>query len=292
MYQFSIRDIENLSGIKAHTLRIWEQRYGLTLCKRKESQHRFYDNDDLKQILRIAYLYKKGYKISKIATLSQEQIQELASQQKGQVDNDVLINQLIESSMDFDQAQFENITANSIRNMGIEQFVLKVAYPFMEKIGVLWMTNHIIPAQEHFSSSILQKKLLSAINSLQTAVKKPDIYLLLFTPEGEQHELSLLFTQLLFKKHGYHTVLMGKNISIDTLKYYCERKPITHLYFHLITNFTNHSIDEYILKLTTAFPKKKIIAAGPAVINATSLPTNVSTLRSLKEMLNFTSQVQ
>jgi MerR family transcriptional regulator, light-induced transcriptional regulator len=291
MYQFSIRDIENLSGIKAHTLRIWEQRYGLTLCKRKESQHRFYDNDDLKQILRIAYLYKKGYKISKIATFTQDQIKELASLQKGQIDRDVLINQLIESSMDFDEVQFEAITDNSIQHMGIEQFVLKVAYPYMEKIGVLWMTNHIIPAQEHFSSSILQKKLISVIDSLRPTFKKPDINLLLFTPEGEQHELSLLFAQLLFKKQGYYTVLMGKSISIDTLKYYCERKNTTHLYFHLITNFTNHSIDDYILKLASAFPEKKIIAAGPAVINATVSAANVSILKSLNEMLDFTTKV-
>lgn len=292
MYQFSIRDIENLSGIKAHTLRIWEQRYGLTLCKRKESQHRFYDNDDLKQILRIAYLYKKGYKISKIATFTQDQIQELASQQNGPIDSDVIINQLIESSMDFDQGQFEAITDNSIQNMGMEQFVLKIAYPYMEKIGVLWMTNHIIPAQEHFSSSILQKKLISAINFLQPPVKRSDIYLLLFTPEGEQHELSLLFAQFLFKKKGYDAVLMGRSISIETLKYYTERKNVTHLYFHLITNFTNYSIDDYILKLASTFPEKKIIAAGPATINATVSADNVTILKSLKEMLDFTSQVQ
>jgi MerR family transcriptional regulator, light-induced transcriptional regulator len=288
MYQFNIRDIENLSGIKAHTLRIWEQRYGLTLCKRKESQHRFYDNEDLKQILRIAYLYKKGYKISKIVTFTKEQIQELASERNGYVDTDIFINQLIESSMDFDQVRFENIVQSAIVNMGMEDFILKVCYPFMEKIGVLWMTNHIIPAQEHFSSNILHKKLIASIDALGSGFNKPDISLLLFTPEGEQHELSLLFAQYLFKKNGYHTVLMGKSITLGTLVYYCERKPVSHLYFHLITNFTNSTVTDYIIKLATRFPEKKIIAGGPAVLNAMSLPANVKALKSLDEMIEVT----
>jgi MerR family transcriptional regulator, light-induced transcriptional regulator len=287
MYQFSIRDIENLSGIKAHTLRIWEQRYQLTLCKRKDSQHRFYDNEDLKQILRIAYLYNKGYKISKIAGLSKEEISEMAFSEKGAVDTDLLVNQMMESSLDMDTARFEEIIQEAILTWGVEQFIQKVAFAFMEKIGVLWMTNHIIPAQEHFSSSLIQKKLIAAIDCLPNTPKKSGIYFLLFTPEGEQHELSLLFKQYLLKKKGYHVTLLGRNSSVAMLKYYCKSRPVTHLYFHLITNFTHLSVNDYLTQLATAFPGKKIIAAGPAVLQANTQIDHVTILRSSEEMAMF-----
>jgi MerR family transcriptional regulator, light-induced transcriptional regulator len=287
MHQFSIRDIENLSGIKAHTLRIWEQRYGLTLCKRKESMHRFYDNDDLKQILRIAYLYKKGYKISRIAHLKKEQIVDLASQQNSRPDAAIFVNQLIEAGMDFDHDHFEEIAQNAIENIGMEGFILNVAYPFMEKIGVLWMTNHVIPAQEHFSSALVIKKLIAAIDALPAVVKKPGASFVLFTPEGEEHELSLLFAQYLLKKYGCHVTLLGKNISLTTLQYYCNRKPVTYLYFHLITNFTNQTIDQYTHQLARTFSQHTIIASGPGVQQLENMPANVIALKSLEEMLVF-----
>jgi MerR family transcriptional regulator, light-induced transcriptional regulator len=284
MYQFSIRDIENLSGIKAHTLRIWEQRYQLILCKRKDSQHRFYDNEDLKQILRIAYLYNKGYKISKIAGLSKEQISEIASSKKSAADTELLINQMMEASLDMDSAGFEKIIHQAILNLGIEQFIHQAAFPFMEKIGLLWITNHIIPAQEHFSSHQIHKKLIAAIDCLPSVPKKPDIYFLLFTPSGEQHELSLLFKYYLLKKKGYHVTLMGRNSSVEMLEYYCKRRPVTHLYFHLITNFTSLTVNNYLDQLAGTFPEKKIIAAGPAVLHANPACDNVTILRSSEEM--------
>src|SRR6478672_1605934 len=115
MNNFSIKDIERLSGIKAHTLRIWEQRHGLCFCKRKESQHRFYDNEDLKQILRIAYLYHNGYKVSRIASLSPEEIKKLANTSMGDNVEDLVINQMIEASIDYDQPKFENILNNILQ---------------------------------------------------------------------------------------------------------------------------------------------------------------------------------
>jgi DNA-binding transcriptional MerR regulator len=289
MYHFSIRDIENLSGIKAHTLRIWEQRYGLFLCKRKESQHRFYDNNDLKAVLRIASLYSQGYKISKIAQLSTNEIITLASQPGAKLATDVFINQMVEASMDFDQHRFESILHSAVVNFGIEQFMLKIAFVFLNKIGDLWMTDHVIPAQEHFSSNLIQRKLIAATNSLPTApIKQPAIFFLLFTPEGEEHEIPVLFAYYMLKKKGFRVVLLGKNISIDTISLFCERKKVSHFYFHLITNFTNTSTLEYLLYLQKKFPAQKIVCAGKAVenINA-SLPDNTTVLNSTEELIRF-----
>src|SRR5438105_12129127 len=123
MNNFTIKDIERLSGIKAHTLRIWEQRHGLCFCKRKESLHRYYDNEDLKQILRIAYLYHHGYKISRIATFSKDEIKKLATTNSGENNYDIFINQMIEASIDYDQPRFEKIIHNALLHLGFEKAI-------------------------------------------------------------------------------------------------------------------------------------------------------------------------
>lgn len=292
MYQFSIRDIENLTGIKAHTLRIWEHRYGLMFCKRKESKHRFYDNEDLKQLLRIAYLYHHGHKISHIAGWPEEKILALtAIEQSTSLNYEMCINQMIEASVDFDEALFEAAMKAALRQVNMEEFIIQIAYAFMEKIGRLWMTNHIIPAQEHFSSHLIQKRLLLGISQLQPLQQEKKIRFVLFTPVGEEHELSLLFAQYLLKKQGHVVVLMGKNTSIETIRYYCDRKPVTHLYVHLITNFTAHTAEDYVQQLVNMFPEKTIVAAGPAFKQVRQEAAKLVVLRSVAEMVGYTAQV-
>lgn len=287
MHHFNIRDVENLSGIKAHTLRIWEQRYGLCLCKRKESRHRYYDNDDLKQVLRIAYLYHNGYKISRIATLSPEQLLQLASKKNGTDEYDMFINQLLQASMEYNETGFEKILNTAMQNMGLEKCVAKIIYPFLEKIGLLWMTNHVLPAHEHFSSNLIQKAIIAAIDKLGRAKATSRYHFVLFTPQGEEHGLPVLFMQYLLKKQGHHTTLFGTNVGIEALKYYEAKQSFTHLYFHLITNFTNCEARSYLQQLKTAFPSKKIIASGPAIGCIPDEGGNVRLLRSLEEITSF-----
>jgi MerR family transcriptional regulator, light-induced transcriptional regulator len=286
MHHFTIRDIENMSGIKAHTLRMWEQRYGLCVCKRKESKHRYYDSDDLKHILRIAYLYHHGHKVSKIAQLSQDEIIQLASGKYDSDEYEVMVNQLVEASVDYDQQQFEKIFHGLVRTMNLEKTIEKVVYPFFDKIGLLWMTGHILPAQEHFCSHLIQKTIIAAINALPTVTTETDRFIF-FTPESEEHELPLLFIQYLAKKKGIKTILMGKNVSIDVLKYYCTHKAASHLWLHLITNFTNFSPEQYLTKLATTFANKKIIASGPVFKDLESVPGNVELLCSFQQILAF-----
>jgi MerR family transcriptional regulator, light-induced transcriptional regulator len=290
MHHFSIRDVENLSGIKAHTLRIWEQRYGLSLCKRKQSQHRYYDNDDLKHILRIAHLYHNGYKISRIATLSQEQLLQLASKKNTPDEYDIFINQLLEASMDYDELAFEEIVGTTILNMGLEKSVVKVFYPFLDKIGLLWLTNHVLPAHEHFSSCLIQKAIIASIDKAGPVDTAARNHFVLFTPQGEEHGMPVLFMQYLLKKNGHRTTLFGTNTGMESLKYYALRQPFTHLYFHLITNLTGSDMNEYIQQLRTALPAKKIVASGPGVGGVPDT-AGVTVLRSLKEITEFAKKV-
>ena len=291
MNNFSIKDIERLSGIKAHTLRIWEQRHNIQLCKRKESLHRYYDNEDLKQILRISYLYHQGYKISKIANLSKDEINKLATTGSGENNYDIFINQMIEASIDYDQPRFEKIINNALLHLGFEKTVVKVFYPFMEKIGLLWITEHVIPAQEHFSSYLIQKKILVAIDGLEPVPFENGRVVLIFSPEGELHETPLLVIQYIMKKHKISSVYFGSDVSLAELEYYCKNKIVTHLYFHMITNFLAKETEEYINYLVERFPGKKILASGPALHDATADFANVRILRSLNEMLEVYREI-
>ncbi|HEY9259827.1 MerR family transcriptional regulator, partial [Chitinophaga sp.] len=182
MNTFTIKDIENFTGIKAHTIRIWEQRYPLFQARRKDTNHRTYDSDDLKTLLRIAYLYHHGIKISRIAALSSAEQNKLSLDIAGKGQSTLLsVNELIAATLDYDQPRFENIFYNQVLHLGFEKCITRVVYPFLEKIGVLWLTGNVIPAQEHFSSNIIRAKIMTAIDGQPTNTAATD-HFLLFLP--------------------------------------------------------------------------------------------------------------
>lgn len=290
MNSFTIKDLESLTGIKAHTIRIWEQRYNLMRPKRKDTNHRIYDNGDLKHIMRIAYLYRHGYKISKIAMMTDEQIKQLSLEeggQKGSHLHQVYINQLVEAMIDFDQTKFEKIFHNVLLRMGFEQTILKVIYPYMERIGLLWLVDCVIPAQEHFAANIIRKKLMVAIDGLDLP-REGDEKFLIFLPEGEFHEVPLLFTQYMLKKHGCAVVNFGANVPLEDLSFYTERKQVDHIYTHIITNFPQKALDNFVRDLGRLFPGIPVTISGPQIARITPpLPDNVTLLMSMDEVLQY-----
>ena len=291
MTVFTIRDIENLSGIKAHTLRIWEQRYNLISPKRKAGNHRTYSNEDLKFLLRIAYLYYHGHKISGIAGLSENEICELVLSITPQSDAvGIYMNQMTEATLDFNQEQFDRILHNLILHFGLEKSITQLIFPFLNKVGLLWMTGHIIPAQEHFASTFITKKLMVAINGLDRPPEGGNKRVILFAPQGEMHELPLLFMQYMLKKNRVPSVYFGRNIDLQQLEYYCRYRQATHLFFHLITNLTRCDPGKYLARLVTLFPGKQIIASGNQVEMVRYPPPAVRILRTTEELISFASE--
>lgn len=286
---FTIRDIENLCGIKAHTLRIWEQRYQLLCPQRKAGNHRLYDNDDLKHLLRIAFLYHNGHKISVLARLSQEELCALALSLSGRSGGpaEIFINHLMEASLDLDQERFDKTLHNIILHMGFERAITQVTYPFLNKIGLLWLTGHVVPAQEHFASALISKKIHVAIHGLDNPPDLPGKKVLVFTPKGEFHEIPLLYMRYLMKKNGVPTIYFGKNVAIAELEYYCRRKPVDVLYFHMVTNLIRCEPESYIRKLAAAFPDKVIVMSGSLAAALEEIPPNVRLLKSMEEMHAF-----
>ncbi|HEY0059379.1 MAG TPA: MerR family transcriptional regulator [Flavisolibacter sp.] len=287
MQKFTIRDIENMCGIKAHTLRIWEHRYHLFTPKRKESAHRYYDDEDLKKLLRIAYLYHSGWKVSKIADLGAESIAEIVRNTPTAAQNFAgFVLQLLEAAVDFDETRFNQVLDEVTAHNGLQECIIHVGFPFLQKIGLLWMTSNIIPAQEHFSTYLIQHKIISETEKLPVTSSISG-RALLFTPDGEHHELPLLFINYLLKKAGWRTLYFGSNVKWQQLLPVIEKRDIDTVYLHLITNFTRFEIDDYLQGLSAALPGKRILASGAAVQASQRTFVNIEVLRSDEAILKF-----
>ena len=249
MNAFTIKDLENLSGIKAHTIRIWEQRYSLFKPQRTDTNIRYYSSNELKMVLNIALLNKYGYKISHIDRMSEEVLKEKINalmQQEAQQER--LVNELISCLVDIELDQFESLLNNHIAQKGIEKTISNIIFPFLERIGFLWLTNHINPAQEHLVSNIIRQKLIVGIDSATSVLTNPR-KVLLFLPEGEHHELGLLFVQYLLKSRGVKVFYVGANIPIKDLEYVINIKQPDLLYCHLTSVANNFSFDKFLLKV-------------------------------------------
>ena len=200
MAVYSIKDLEKLSNIKAHTIRIWEQRYRLISPSRTKTNIRYYDDSDLKLLLNIALLNKNGIKISKIAEMTLEDITEKVSQiSEVNFEYDTQLDSLTIAMIEMDEYKFDRILSTNIQQMGFERTMMEMIYPFLERLNLLWLTGSVNPVQEHFMSYLLRQKVIVAIDKEPLLegrdVKKFVIYL----PEGERQELSLLFMHYLLK---------------------------------------------------------------------------------------------
>jgi DNA-binding transcriptional MerR regulator len=287
MQTFSIRDIENLCGIKAHTLRVWEQRYGIIMPGRKESRHREYTNEDLKQILRISYLYHKGYKISLIAKMSPEEVYSRSLEYSRDTNFEGFLNQFIEATLNFDEFRFEEIFNTLVNKLGFEKTFTHVIYPYQKKIGLLWVMGNLFPSQEHFSSNLIRKKIILAIDGIPISSHPKNEKILLFAPEGEFHEIPLLLIHYFLKKSGYQVIYFGINTQVANLQFYSSVYSSFHIYFHLVTNFTEMDINVYLEKLIKIFPDKKILASGQVFQENRKLPAGVRILYSLNEIMEL-----
>lgn len=286
MQQFSIKDVEHLLGIKAHTLRVWEQRYDFFAPKRKTSLHRTYDNDDLKRLLRVSFLYHQGWKISHIAALSPEAFEEEIG--KVPLNGNTyphFVVQLLEYGLSFNEQAFDQLLERISGLIGFERTVEEVCFPFLQRVGLLWMTNHMVPAQEHFASYLIQSKIIAATDAI--ALPERPTEMVLFAPKGEFHELPLLYLHYLLRKNGWSVVFLGKNVNLAVVKECAAVPGIQYLFLHLLTNLTQLDPEDYLEELVRQFPGKMIIASGAGVHRVKRTFVNVQLLHTDKEIHAF-----
>jgi DNA-binding transcriptional MerR regulator len=289
---YTIKDLENISGIKAHTIRIWEQRYSFLKPNRTDTNIRFYSNEELKKLLNVALLNKYGFKISHIDKMNLvEMTEKIQSLNQMEAMQERVINDLIQKMVDLEVDVFEEILDAYIVNEGVEKTITQIIYPFLEKIGILWLTNHINPGQEHFVTNIIRQKLIVGIDGVITPVQINKT-VLLFLPENEYHELSLLFMNYLLKCRGVSTIYLGCSIPVKDVEYISRIKKPDYLFTHLTTSGARFNIDKFISNLQSSFPETPVIITGQ-LTNAydKKTPNNMFIKRSFAEVMEFLSSL-
>jgi DNA-binding transcriptional MerR regulator len=290
MNSFTIKDLENLSGIKAHTIRIWEQRYQFLKPSRTGTNIRYYSNDELKKILNIALLNKYGFKISHIDKMSEAEVREkILSLTHLEAMQERIVNELIQCMVDLDMDKLEDLLDNYIKSRGIERTITQIIFPFMERIGILWVTNHINPAQEHLVSNIIRQKLIVGIESVSTSLKINKT-ILLFLPEGEYHEIGMLFMYYLLKSRGVATIYLGANVPLHDVEYVVNLKKPNYLYSHLTSVGHNFNFDKFILSITKRFAGTPIIISGLLTQSyERKIPQQINFKKTFSEVMEFVS---
>ncbi|MFM6946487.1 MAG: MerR family transcriptional regulator [Flavobacteriales bacterium] len=264
MAEYKIKDIEILTGIKAHTIRIWEKRYGMLIPERTDTQIRTYSDADLSFLLNVSLLNKNGVKISKIATMPTSAIHALVSEIRLSPAIDNAEEKLILALLELDEELFRNTLNDLIHQKGLELTFSEHLIPFLDRIGVMWLVNSISAAQEHFISNLIRQKVIAEIDRLGIPDKSATTALL-FLPEHDWHELGLLFYQYLLRSKGYYTYYLGQSLPYDSLVDCIERLKPTVVLSSWLTAVDQNFITNYFKQLKTDAPGVELMAGGAQI---------------------------
>ncbi|WP_461074535.1 MerR family transcriptional regulator [Spirosoma flavus] len=289
MSKYSIKDLEQLSGIKAHTLRIWEQRYTIISPKRTDTNIRTYDDQDLKLVLNISMLKDHGYKISEIAKLSVDDMnREVAKISEKQLNYPDQIQALTLAMIDLDEARFNKIIGANVQQSGFESTMIRIVYPFLSRLGTLWVTGSIGPAQEHFITNLIRQKIIVAIDTLADTEDQPGKTYLLFLPEGEFHEINLLFAQYLIAARKNKVVYLGQNLPFSELVFAGKRHQPDYVFTVVTSTPANHEVQPFVNRLSSTFPDSQILLTGYQVIGQDiDAPANTQIINQIEELISI-----
>jgi DNA-binding transcriptional MerR regulator len=286
---YQIKDLEELSGIKAHTIRVWEQRYKIIQPKRTPTNIRYYNDEDVRLLLNVAYLCKHRYRISKISQMSYEEMVDniLSISRRGE-SSEHHITDMTVAMLEFDAEKFDELVSACIQELGFENAMLQIIIPFLKKIGVLWLTKAINPANEHYVSNLIRDKIIMATGSLLHEHRSDSKKFLLFLPEHELHELMILFANYLVKSRNHCTVYLGQNIPFGNLAPVVEKTNPDYLLTSLTTHPSAENALGYLQLLSSEFPEKKIFVSGQRVTSVyLSLPSNVRRLDDFSDLIEL-----
>lgn len=289
MASYSIKELEKLSGIKAHTIRIWEKRYGILKPDRTDTNIRYYCDDDLKRLLNIVILNRLGIKISKISNLSDsemsEKVMELSADSSS---SESSIENLIIAMVELDELKFDKTLSRYIMHEGFESTVVKVIFPFFEQIGILWQTGSINPVHEHFVSNLFRQKLMVAIDNINISDSSDAEKVVMFLPEGEYHELALLFYNYLIKKTGKLVFYLGNSVPFNDIKQVVSMVNPNYLFLSITSTLNMKGIKSYIKDLSDSCPNQKILITGLQVKESNlEFATNVVKISSPQDIAMF-----
>ncbi|WP_198519848.1 MerR family transcriptional regulator [Polaribacter sp. ALD11] len=287
---FTIKDLENISGIKAHTIRIWEKRYNLLEPQRTDTNIRYYSHQNLQKLLNVVLLSKNNYKISKIAKMSDEEILQHSREVAFTMAiNDEAINAFKLSMLQFDKVLFNTTYNKLLHKKSFREIFKDVFIPFLNHIGLLWQTDTLLPAHEHFISNLIAQKIHLSTESLQYGIESTEKTYVLFLPENEIHELGLLYLNYELVLRGKHTIYLGQSLPLDNLNYFFKND--RELCF--ITSLTimpfDDKIDDYFSEINSILEgtKHQLIAVGRKtdLLRAANFSSQITFHSSVSDLL-------
>ncbi len=288
MNNFTISQLQQFSGIKAHTIRIWEQRYNALQPNRSEGNTRYYDNTQLKRLLNIVSLLNNGYKVSELCLMPDEKLfQIIEAQLKNSSGDDkseeYYISQMIAAGMSFDASLFENLFSVCLQKFDVRNAYIKIIYPMLVRLGVMWTADTLPAAHEHFISNFLKQKFFAAIDGLPQEPQLNNKWLL-FLPENEFHEIGLLFSAYVIKSAGGKIYYLGSSLPYDTLLTAVNEIEPANLLLFLVLRDAPEAVEKYLSVMAKNIKANIYVAAGDEVINKVELPKSVHWLTSAEEL--------
>lgn len=291
MRPYQINELEKLTGIKAHTIRIWEKRYNLISPLRTDTNRRYYSDDEVRKLLNVSTLLSKGYKISKIAAFTESEINDYIKglpQQAANSDQTTLhVNSLLKVILSFDEVKFDALFTSIVEQYGFHDAMVRVIYPFLIKVGVLWSAGESEAAQEHFATCIIRRKIAAAIDALPVPAGAPSF--LLFLPEGEWHDTGLLFAQYIIRSRGFKTTYLGQNLQIESLLKSIPGIAPQYLLLFYISPRPLVEVEAQLKVLGQGAGKIKVLVAGNTALfpPKKSAPPNVTYLKEVNDILQY-----
>jgi len=285
MNLYSIKDLEYLSGIKAHTIRIWEKRYHLLEPSRSDTNIRSYSDEDLRRILNVALLIKNGYKISNIVALDGDKLQsEVLRFNRNIEDPEKNIDQLIYFTMNLDSFGFNQLIDKISEEIGFSKTIQQLIFPLFERIGILWQAGSIFVAHEHFVSNLIRNKLISETAKCNSPESSKTI--LFFLRENEMHEIGLLFFNYLAAKEGLRGVYLGQNLPFIDLSDFLINSEFDFICTSFIQAIEKSEMEQYLSNLSLVFNRNKILISGRQIsIHKPKLPSNVAVIKSSNDFV-------
>jgi DNA-binding transcriptional MerR regulator len=284
MNYFSISQLARYSGIKPHTIRMWEQRYNALTPNRSEGNTRYYDNQQLRRLLNIVSLMESDYKVSELCSMPDKKLFSLVEELPGKTAdnrvNEFFVLQLVSAGMNYDEVNFDKIFSHCLLKFGIKETYLKVIYPMLHRVGIMWSANALEPAAEHFISNQVRQKLFTVIDSLP-AVKTSEDSWLLFLPENEFHEIGLLFANFLIRQSGRKVVYLGANVPLESLFVAVKETSVPNVLLFLTHNDLPGETEDYLKDLSLFLGGKKIyVATDQSLSEGIESPENIHWLSS------------
>jgi DNA-binding transcriptional MerR regulator/methylmalonyl-CoA mutase cobalamin-binding subunit len=263
MEQYTLNDLERLTGVRADTIRIWERRHGIICPQRTSTNRRWYTGNDLRRLINISIMNRSGVKISEIASLAPHVLEEkTASLIKGSTGKDILTDSLVIAMTKYDETAVNEILLRSVIKNGFTGTFSSLVFPFLHKVGVMWHTGSVNAGAEHFISNIFRRKLISAFDNLSPLLTQKSKRILMFLPENEYHELGLLYYAYTARNLGHEVLYLGQSTPINAVIEVSAAWNPEIVITGALSGMSVKDHNEFVEKLSNSLSGKKILLAG------------------------------